>query len=115
MLLSYDGKGNSFHSISDHDTEKMNMTNKMMGLYEHFESGIFSNLAFKERDFSFFFIINCSIPLLIFLGLKCMDRNGEKRVKMYLGNRSNAKCITYKPNLKASESLLKSIGAEMAD
>lgn len=34
---------------------------------------------------------------------------------MYLGNRSNAKCITCKSNLKASESLLESIGAEMVD
>jgi len=30
-------------------------------------------------------------------------------------NRSNVKCIAYKPNLKASESLLKSIEGKMAD
>lgn len=35
--------------------------------------------------------------------------------KMYLGNRSNAKYITCKSNLKGSESLLESIGAEMVD
>lgn len=34
---------------------------------------------------------------------------------MYLGNRSNAKCVTNKPKLRGSESLLKSIGAETAD
>jgi len=60
MLLSYEGKDNYFHSISDHDTEKINMTKKIMGLYEHFKSCVFSNLAFKEN---FFFIIRCSISL----------------------------------------------------
>lgn len=52
MLLRYGGKDNYFHSIiADHNTEKVNMTEKMVDLYELFKSCVFSNLPFKENNF----------------------------------------------------------------